>query len=891
MSKDARHSVRIKITNEPWTLRYSREDESLESPIDDVSSQGLAITPPYRENSPFHVGASVEQVYIVSQYRTYGPLNFRIKRITFQLDIERIHVAMMVDDDNSDAIMKQVYQDLYGLLESEPEPSPEWIPIPARGDANEQSRLQRLNFLRERTAQPLSGLEHCYLDPADASTKVENFIGSIEMPVGVAGPLHFHGERVSGPIYAPFATNETSLVASAARGSKAMSMSGGVSTRVMRQSIRLNPLMIFENHKGANYFTRWLLDHKAEMADQIQDLFPEIDRVEIWPHSLGTKVHISLHYTLAESGSLSKVKQATWTFIQRCLDYMLPKESVTIENFVIDSSFQGDTPADRSPLFSGNGIQVIAEAMITEDVAQTILKSNLSEILAAYRHHQTNRNLNDCKHTHLGLNHTLPSLLMATGQSLSSMVDTCIGQFYVEPVDGGLYTSLILPRLDLETVGKGTSFGHQQQCLELIECHGPGKQGRLAEIVAGFSLALEVSGLASLAKSYFSVSRRSFLKNHPVECLRMEHLDKAFFTPILQTLEGTPGVLVESLSFSSEIMNQSYFAKHLIRRKLPKFVGLTKAKLRYRVGQGDTKYYTCVVKSLLSGQDVQLVIESITKNCGELLSSYISRYQEALPYRDCHEREWRINREPPKPLVEFLPKRPACYRQSKNDAYVVIMEDLGNKIGSIIQDSKRIAEKLGVLHGQLRAHAHSDLYMPHIDQINVASILWGSLVVNGKFLFPEWYDDHLFQHQMNLLAKRDTWLPEWDACPKTMIHGRLNQNHMAFHNDRLTLIDWSYSSWNIAQHDLIDFMIHLHHQLDEELLNELSQAHWQALSESSERDLSQDEWQKQLRLALKFYTVFTYPLGLLEDSFQKSSKLIHFHSNLIRILTWQGLMA
>ena len=393
MSKELRQSIRYNTRNSNWKMKFQLEEETYETPIEDVAEMGISISPPQTDSQEFNVGALLDQVYIVTEHRSYGPMQLRTKRVTFQLEVQKIHVVLVPTKGNSEAIIRQAYQDLHGAMLEKIEEPTDWVQIPARGNTNEQSRLQRLNFLREKTSQPLSGLEHCYLDPTDASTKIENFIGSVEMPVGIAGPLPFHGERVSGQVYAPFATNETSLVASAARGCKALALTDGVATRVVKNSIRLNPLIMFTETRGAIYFSRWLLDHRSELSEHLTTYYQEIDTVEIWPHGLGTKVHISINFLLKEGGTLSLVKQATWTFIQRCLDYMLPKDDVVIENFVIDSSFQGDTTAERAPLFADNGLQVVAEGMISDDVAQSVLKTSAESILSVYRYHQTNRNL------------------------------------------------------------------------------------------------------------------------------------------------------------------------------------------------------------------------------------------------------------------------------------------------------------------------------------------------------------------------------------------------------------------------------------------------------------------------------------------------------------------
>ena len=52
---------------------------------------------------------------------------------------------------------------------------------------------------------------------------VENFIGCVKLPVGVAGPLRVNGLFAQGDYYIPLATTEAALVASYSRGAQLIS--------------------------------------------------------------------------------------------------------------------------------------------------------------------------------------------------------------------------------------------------------------------------------------------------------------------------------------------------------------------------------------------------------------------------------------------------------------------------------------------------------------------------------------------------------------------------------------------------------------------------------------------------------------------------------------------
>ncbi len=56
---------------------------------------------------------------------------------------------------------------------------------------------------------------------------IENCIGTVQIPVGLAGPLRVRGMFATGDFYVPLATTEAALVASYSRGAQAITEAGG----------------------------------------------------------------------------------------------------------------------------------------------------------------------------------------------------------------------------------------------------------------------------------------------------------------------------------------------------------------------------------------------------------------------------------------------------------------------------------------------------------------------------------------------------------------------------------------------------------------------------------------------------------------------------------------
>lgn len=81
-------------------------------------------------------------------------------------------------------------------------------------------------------------------------------IGFVQIPVGVAGPLLLDGKEYT----VPMATTEGCLVASANRGCKAIHVSGGASSILLRDAMTRAPVVRFASAKRASQLKLYLED-------------------------------------------------------------------------------------------------------------------------------------------------------------------------------------------------------------------------------------------------------------------------------------------------------------------------------------------------------------------------------------------------------------------------------------------------------------------------------------------------------------------------------------------------------------------------------------------------------------------------------------------------------
>jgi hydroxymethylglutaryl-CoA reductase (NADPH) len=108
---------------------------------------------------------------------------------------------------------------------------PSYVLETSLGDCRRAAGIRR-EALRRITGRDMDGLPLDGFDYASALGQcIEQPVGYVQLPVGVAGPLLLDGRR----LYVPMATTEGCLVASTNRGFKAIAESGGASSVILRE--------------------------------------------------------------------------------------------------------------------------------------------------------------------------------------------------------------------------------------------------------------------------------------------------------------------------------------------------------------------------------------------------------------------------------------------------------------------------------------------------------------------------------------------------------------------------------------------------------------------------------------------------------------------------------
>jgi hydroxymethylglutaryl-CoA reductase (NADPH) len=368
------------------------------------------------------------------------------------------------------------------------------------GNKNLGAVIRRL-YLEDIKGISLSSIGSTIIDFEEVvGRNIENPIGAVQIPLGVAGPLKIVGEHVHGDFYIPLATTEGALVASISRGAKAITLSGGAFATVYRDGMTRAPLFKTANAKKAVELAKWVLNNIEDIKKVAESTTRYGKLVAIEPYIAGNNVWLRFKFTTGDAMGMNMVTMA----VDKAAKYIEEKFGET--ELV---ALSGNMCVDKKPAYInsilGRGKSVVAEAVIKKDVVSSVLKTSVNAMVDV----NSRKNLlGTAMAGGIGLNahvaNVIAAIFIATGQDVAQVVESSIAYTWMEETqDGDLYASVTLPSLEVGTVGGGTWLPTQKEALSLLGVYGSGdppgiNSVKFAEIVASAALAGEVNLVAAL---------------------------------------------------------------------------------------------------------------------------------------------------------------------------------------------------------------------------------------------------------------------------------------------------------------------------------------------------------------------------------------------------------
>jgi hydroxymethylglutaryl-CoA reductase (NADPH) len=371
--------------------------------------------------------------------------------------------------------------------------------------SNEEAVELRRKFIEEYTSTSLNKIADCTLDLEEASKKnIENPIGSIQIPVGVAGPLKVNGEYCNREVYVPLATSEGALVASINRGCSTITLSGGVNTNVISDCMTRAPVIKTSSSSEAIKVKRWFEDNFDNLKKIAESTTNHGKLIKIDPILVvGSYVYPRFVYSTGDSMGMNMVTIAT----EKILEEM---SKSTNANHI---ALSGNVCVDKKPayinLIEGRGKSLIADVIIPKDIVEKKLKTTAIGIEKV----NTVKNLiGSAVAGSMGFNahyaNVVGAIFLATGQDIAHITEGSLGITTAENRDGDLYFSVTLPDLPIATIGGGTSLETAKESLSILGINGNGDVNKLAEIIVSTVLAGELSLLGALSAGHLAKAHK-----------------------------------------------------------------------------------------------------------------------------------------------------------------------------------------------------------------------------------------------------------------------------------------------------------------------------------------------------------------------------------------------
>jgi hydroxymethylglutaryl-CoA reductase (NADPH) len=355
----------------------------------------------------------------------------------------------------------------------------------------------------------------------------EALTGVSVIPTAVIGPLTIslgdyeltepdgvvveRGRRTED-VFVPLAHTEGSMSDSLFRGARAAAESGGFRTYVIQDMITRASCFICKSAGEAIELARWIEGEIESMRVWLSEQDdPSISRFAklrgVKTHVVGPMCHVLWRWTTGDAVGANMMTRNAY-FLN--MGFVMERAPVKPERAMLEANMGGDKKPSYEYFQGGHGKTVIAETTLAEDAIRRVLRTTVDDLLElswAGTHGAVASGMQSVAFTPAT---AIAAIFAATGQDLGMVGTSSMCHGVGRRVEGGLQVSIRLPGLEVGTVGGGTTLPYARAWLALMDCAGPGKVYRFAQIVAAATMALEISASAAMA----TAGSANFFKAH-----------------------------------------------------------------------------------------------------------------------------------------------------------------------------------------------------------------------------------------------------------------------------------------------------------------------------------------------------------------------------------------
>jgi hydroxymethylglutaryl-CoA reductase (NADPH) len=339
-----------------------------------------------------------------------------------------------------------------------------------------------------------------------SAAPIEIELGTYELDDG--GDMIERG-RSTETVHVPLAHTEGGLTASMTRGSLA---AGTIRTYVLYDRITRASCFVCANAAEAIALARWIESElpalRAWLESSNDTSLSKRARLRgVKTHVVGPMCHVLWRWTTGDAVGPNMMTRNSYALN---MGYVMQRAPVKPERAILEANMGGDKKPSAEYFQSGHGKTVLAEAFLSDEQIRRVLRTtaeDLAELSWAGTHGSVASGMQSVAFTPAS---AIAAVFAATGQDLGMVGTSSMAHGTARRVAGGLQATIRFGGLEVGTVGGGTTLPSARDWLASIDCAGPGKVYRFAQIVAAAALCLEISASSAMA----TAGSENFFKAH-----------------------------------------------------------------------------------------------------------------------------------------------------------------------------------------------------------------------------------------------------------------------------------------------------------------------------------------------------------------------------------------
>ncbi|MGH2950684.1 MAG: phosphotransferase, partial [Solirubrobacterales bacterium] len=339
------------------------------------------------------------------------------------------------------------------------------------------------------------------------------------------------------------------------------------------------------------------------------------------------------------------------------------------------------------------------------------------------------------------------------------------------------------------------------------------------------------------------------------------------------------------------------------RRKL---LGLYPLRVTYSAestGNGRPRSLDLVAK--VKPLDAEIIVETgkLASLCGREVAEAWSRWGALAGFSGAHTRELAIYRRREPGLAAILPKAYGVYEDADREAFVILMERLGNDLVAFdAADDPRAwtAERIeAAVNGIAGVHAtwlgrEAELLAegwlgPVTGSAEMARMadLWLVLAEHNAAEHPKLLDADATARIRRWATSAGEWWRELEALPRTLVHNDFNPRNIALRpgGRQLVAYDWELATLGVPQRDIAELLAFvLGPGADPGEVGHYLELHRLALEQAAGARLDREAWRRGYELALRDLVVTRLQLYLMTHTHREYPFLERVVATAMRLL-------